>query len=222
MPLFKLSNTIRSNGQSIFSFRRSQPIQWIVTIVLISLSVAEVFGAQKVIEGMIRDRETGQALPAANIQIEGTLSGTISNEQGVYILKLEKLPATILVSYIGYASERVTVTEESSRRQDIFLTPISYQLEPIIVTDEDPAVRIMREVIRRKKEWRANLQSYQANAYTRVVLENDTSITSIMESISIAFWRKDKGTARLSHLAGRLLISAPTKICQCRSDHQLI
>ncbi len=169
----------------------------ILISLLIVLGSVYLLPAQKVIEGMIRDRESGQALPAANIQIERTLRGTISNDQGSYILKLEELPASILVSYIGYASERVTITAESAQRQDFFLTPISYQLEPIIVTDEDPAVRIMREVIRRKKEWRTNLQSYQANAYTRVVLENDTSITSIMESISTAFWKKDKGTREI-------------------------
>ncbi|OGB60605.1 MAG: hypothetical protein A2Y94_03075 [Caldithrix sp. RBG_13_44_9] len=153
--------------------------------------------AQKVIEGSIKDRDSRQSLPAANIQIEGTLKGTISNDQGFYILKLDELPATLIVSYIGYATEKVRIETESSDRQDILLTPVSYELEPIVVTDEDPAVRIMREVIRRKKEWRATLNTYQANAYTRVVLENDTSITSIMESISISYWSRDKGTREI-------------------------
>ncbi|MCK5453164.1 MAG: carboxypeptidase-like regulatory domain-containing protein, partial [Calditrichia bacterium] len=137
--------------------------------------------------------ESGQSLPAANIQIVGTLKGTISNDQGVYILRLDSLPATILISYIGYASERRTIYDSSPTKQNIFLQPISYQLDPIIVTGEDPAIRIMREVIRRKQVWRADLNTFQAEAYTRLVLENDTSITSIMESISSAFWDKERG-----------------------------
>lgn len=148
---------------------------------------------QKTITGFIQDKESGQSLPAANIQIEGTLKGTISNEQGLYVLKLDELPATILISYIGYASERRTIDETSSTKQHISLQPISYQLDPIIVTGEDPAVRIMREVIRRKQIWRADLNTFQAEAYTRLVLENDTNITSIMESISSAFWDKKRG-----------------------------
>ena len=150
--------------------------------------------AQKVIEGSIRDRESQQALPAANIQIEGTLKGTISNDQGYYILKLDQLPATLIISYIGYAKEKVRIEPESDRRQDILLTPVILELEPLVVIAEDPGMSIMREVIRRKKEWRATLNTYQADAYTRVVLENDTSITSIMESISISYWSRDKGT----------------------------
>ena len=157
------------------------------------LAMPNAGSAQKIISGIIQDQESRQFLPAANIQIEGTLKGTISNEQGVYILRLDNLPATILISYIGYASKRQIIYENSPGEQNIFLQPISYQLEPIIVTGEDPAVRIMREVIRRKQIWRADLNTFQAEAYTRLVLENDTSITSIMESISNAFWDKERG-----------------------------
>jgi len=161
------------------------------------LGFLQIGFSQKVISGFIRDKETGDPLPAANIQIEGTLKGTISNDQGAYILKLDDLPASMLVTYIGYASERRLIDAASPENQPIMLTPVAYQLEPIVVTDEDPAVRIMREVIRRKQEWRAGLKTFQAEAYTRMVLENDTSITSIMESISTAYWDKEKGIREL-------------------------
>jgi len=38
--------------------------------------------SQKLISGYIRDRETREPLPAANIQIVGTFQGTISNTEG--------------------------------------------------------------------------------------------------------------------------------------------
>ena len=143
--------------------------------------------AQRIIRGTVRDAETHRLLPAANIQIEGTLSGTITNDEGEYILQIEKLPATLVVSYIGYATRRVEVRADSPEQIDIFLQPISYQLEPIVVTDEDPAVRIMREVIRRKQQWRKRLKTYRAEAYTRQRLENDTSVVLITESLSEIF-----------------------------------
>jgi hypothetical protein len=148
---------------------------------------------QIVVQGTIQDRETGQFLPAANIQIEGTYRGTITNEQGEFRLPLDDLPVTLIISYIGYATSRLEITKSSPRYLAISLQPIAYEMEPIVVTDEDPALRIMREVIRRKQKWRAGLQTFQAEAYTRLVLENDTSITSIMESISTAYWDKGRG-----------------------------
>ncbi len=171
-------------------------ISILITLLILVLN-QHILLAQKIIQGVIKDEQTLKSLPAANIQIEGTFKGTISNDDGKYILKLEEVPATIIISYIGYATYKRKITAGSSNRQDIFLTPISYELEPIIVTDEDPAVRIMREVIKRKKQWRATLNSYQADAYTRMVLENDTSITSIMESISKAYWDKERGVREL-------------------------
>ena len=42
----------------------------------------------------------------------------------------------------------------------------------------------MRQVIRRKQEWRPSLASYQAQAYVRRVLENEEGIVSIGEMAS--------------------------------------
>lgn len=165
---------------------------YFLNFILLCLIANPVRG-QKIIQGMVRDAESGQSLPSANIQIVGTFRGTISNDIGEYILKIEELPATIAVTYIGYASSRIRITTASNTIQNFSLIPIAYQLDPIVVTGEDPALRIMREVIKRKRIWRESLQTYQADGYTRVVLENDTSITSIMESISIAFWDREKG-----------------------------
>jgi hypothetical protein len=155
--------------------------------------------SQHSIGGTIQDAESGEFLPAANIQIAGTLKGTISNQQGDFSLTLDSLPATLIVSYIGYATARVSITDISPRNLIISLQPIAYELEPIIVTGEDPAIRIMREVIRRKALWRSTLNSFAARAYTRLVLENDTSITSIMESISTVYWDRERGIREVVH-----------------------
>ena len=51
-----------------------------------------------------------------------------------------------------------------------------FLLDPIVVTAETSAEGIMRQVIRRKQEWRPSLASYQAQAYARRVLENEEGI----------------------------------------------
>jgi len=149
--------------------------------------------AQTLFTGQIKNADTDEPLPAANIQIVGTLRGTITNENGFYYLELEKLPTTILVTYIGYESKKLELTQNSQNVQNIFLTPIILESEAIVVIAEDPAMQIMREVIKRKQIWRKKINNYKAEAYTRVVLENDSGIVSIAESISEAFWDREKG-----------------------------
>ncbi len=150
--------------------------------------------SQKLISGYIRDRETKEPLAAANIQIVGTFQGTISNTEGKYLLQLNKIQSTILVSYIGYQSKKITIDEYSGKFQDIYLKPILLETEAIIVIAEDPAMGIMRKVIKRKLEWRKKIETYKADAYTRFTLENDSGIVTIAESISEVFWDKEKGS----------------------------
>jgi len=149
--------------------------------------------AQKTITGNITDAQTGETLPSANILIEGTYSGTITNLDGEYSLQIKKLPATLIVRYIGYETEKRVITTASGEIQNFRLQPVEFELDEITVTGGDPAISIMKEVIRRKQKWRKELNSYKAEAYTRQQLSNDTSIVSVSESISEAYWQKGKG-----------------------------
>jgi len=169
-----------------------QRIQQELFLLLLFFHILSVH-ANNIVTGYIKDAQTEQPLAAANIEILGTFQGTISNEDGRYTLELKKLPATILVSYIGYESQSFTFTTELPDKLNILLEPIILETEPIIVIAEDPAMRIMREVIRQKKLWQDKLQTYKALAYSRLVFENDSGIVSIAESTSEAFWDRDKG-----------------------------
>ena len=162
-----------------------------------SLSLAQQGekAAAKIIRGTITDAQTGEALPSANISISGSYRGTISNLDGAYSLSIPDslLPATIEVRYIGYETQSRRIGRDDASRQHFELNPSVTQLEAITVTGEDPAIGIMREVIRRKQQWRKKLETYIAEAYTRQTLSNDTSIVMITESASRAFWDKEQG-----------------------------
>ena len=164
-------------------------------LLFLLLGMAGNAAAQKTINGTVSDARTGERLPAANIAIEGTYKGTISNENGKYMLTIPDtlLPATITVRFIGYQRQSKEITAEGPQRQDITLEPSVTEMQEITVTNEDPGMRIMREVIRRKQQWRQKLNTYSAEAYTRQTLSNDTSIVSITESASQVYWDKEQG-----------------------------
>ena len=144
------------------------------------------------VRGTVTDAATGQPLPAATVQLAGTYRGTIANDEGEYSLKVQQLPATLTVSYIGYVSQERVLTAPA-KRIDFALTPVPFLLDPIVVTAEISAEGIMRQVIRRKQEWRPSLASYQAQAYVRRVLENEEGIVSIGEMASEIYWERERG-----------------------------
>ncbi|MEX2605514.1 MAG: DUF5686 family protein [Gracilimonas sp.] len=149
--------------------------------------------AQTQISGTIEDAETGEPLPAAHIIIKDTYKGTISNQDGEFNLMIREFPVTLIARFIGFESQEKTISAYTAP-VEIRLKPSIADMGEILVTGEDPAIEIMREVIRRKQVWRANLNTYKAEAYTRQQIKNDTAIVSISESISIAYWDKEKGS----------------------------
>ena len=151
----------------------------------------------KVIHGVIRDKETGAPLPNANIQISGTYRGTITNNLGRYSLEMNDLPARIRVRYIGYRTTELTVDTGSPDNVNIYLQPVVLQMPEIVVTDEDPAVEIMRQVIKKKQQWRREMQNFRADAYLRFALENDTSIVILSESTSEFYWHSEFGSREI-------------------------
>ena len=163
-----------------------------MAILAVLWAVPTVHAQPWLVRGTVTDESTGQPLPAATVQLAGTYRGTIANDEGEYSLKVQQLPATLTVSYIGYVSQEHALTAPAERI-DFALTPVPFLFDPIVVTAETSAEGIMRQVIRRKQEWRPSLVSYQAQAYARRVLENEEGIVSIGELASEIYWERERG-----------------------------
>lgn len=145
------------------------------------------------IRGTVVDAESGTPLPSATIQLKGTYGGTITNREGEFSIDIEEYPANLQVRYIGYKSRKVKLEEWTADTLRVSLEPSVTELGKIVVTDRDPGLSIMERVIERKKMWRSSLKTYQAEAYTRQVLRNDTTIVSITESGTRSFWDAEQG-----------------------------
>ncbi|MDZ7755658.1 DUF5686 and carboxypeptidase-like regulatory domain-containing protein [Rhodohalobacter sp.] len=168
-------------------------LNYLFRFALLFLLIPIQTNAQFEITGTVLDDETGEPLPAATIVIENSLKGTITNPEGHFSISVAELPITLLISYIGYERSSITIEDIQPAGITVRLKPSVTELEELVVTDRDPGLTIMEKVIERKKLWRADLQSYQADAYTRQVLQNDTSIVSISESSSVLYWNQNKG-----------------------------
>jgi len=177
-------------------YRACSRLQKILVLVLIACAVSLPCRAQEPgeVRGVVIDADSREPLPIAHLRIVGTRLGTISNENGEFTLKIERLPAEITVSYIGYHSETVRIDGDSPDTITVELVPNPVMLEPVVVYSEDLAARIMRKVIEKKQAWRKTLETYQADAYTRVNLKRIVKIVSIAESASTVYWDAEQGS----------------------------
>jgi len=146
-----------------------------------------------IIRGQVVDSDSKEPLPAAAVYLEGSFRGTVTNADGFFQLEVTSFPIVLKTQYMGYKSAQVELNEAPKKPLLLKLVADSFELEEITITGEDPAIRIMREVIKRKKVWQEGLKTYKAEGYNRSTLANDTSIALITETVTQLFWDKEKG-----------------------------
>jgi ferric enterobactin receptor len=79
------------------------------------ISVKKYFGPPKTfnyaLSGVVKDKNTGEALPFANLIIKGTTSGVTTNVDGYFTLpKIPTDTCTLVVSYLGYSTTEVSLS----------------------------------------------------------------------------------------------------------------
>ncbi len=97
-------------------------------------------GITGTISGVVRDRDTGQVLPGAQIRVEGTTSGAMADKNGYYII--HNLPAGVYdvsVTMIGYAKvtvRNVQVNVDLNTELNFDLVTQVLRLEEVVVTEK--------------------------------------------------------------------------------------
>jgi len=66
------------------------------------------------ISGTVTNATSKENVPAVSVVVKGTSTGTYTNSDGAFSLKVAKLPVTLVFSSIGYDAQEVTVTDASA------------------------------------------------------------------------------------------------------------
>ncbi len=80
------------------------------------------------IRGYVRDADSGEALPYANISVDGTNRGTTTNADGYFILVNEPVgKVQLMVRYIGYEGQLVHIENK------VGLEPLDIRLKLVVL-----------------------------------------------------------------------------------------
>ncbi len=157
----------------------------------------------------------GEKLPFSTIYIKGTTNGTTANEQASYFLRTPPGKHTIVVQYVGYAilEREVDVAEGQTIEINFTLQEQALQLKTVTITaGEDPAYRVIREAIKKRKFHENEVRAFKNDAYIKGLfrlkkrpekilgqkITVDTGILYLSESVSkFAFERPDKISERM-------------------------
>lgn len=92
---------------------------------------AQAYAQDRSVTGTITAREDGLPLPGVSIKIKGTSTGAQTDADGKFALKVPAANPVLVVSYLGYTTQEVTVGTQSVL--NIVLTIDSRQLTEVVV-----------------------------------------------------------------------------------------
>ena len=88
--------------------------------------------AQVTLTGTVVDADDGLGLPGANIVVEDAVTGgAITDAQGAFRVDVDRLPATLIVSHIGYETNRVVVSDNVAI--EIMLRGVAVEMEELVI-----------------------------------------------------------------------------------------
>ena len=98
------------------------------------------------VKGVVVDND-GKAIPFATVAIKGTKLQTLTDAAGKFIIRVTKLPATVLVQAAGYEPAAINVRKENHADLKITLKQTEVSLAEVVVTagykvsDHDASVK---------------------------------------------------------------------------------
>jgi iron complex outermembrane receptor protein len=95
------------------------------------LIITGFVSAQITVKGTITDSSTGESLPGVNVTVKGTTTGTVTNLDGSYSIKVPSSSAVLSYSYVGYKAQEKEVSSNSVI--DVTLEPDFATLDEVVV-----------------------------------------------------------------------------------------
>lgn len=101
----------------------------LLTVLLIYGTILPVKAQKTYISGSVIDRNTGETLIGANVYDSLSLSGTSTNNKGLFSLALEKGSRVLIVSFVGYRTESYNILLQKD-------TTLIFRIEPGVSLNE--------------------------------------------------------------------------------------
>lgn len=184
----------------------------LITFTLAAL-VAFSSYSQTGIRGVTKS-DSGEILPFSTVYVKGTTNGTTSNSEGQFYLKTPSGTQTIVAQYVGYkvVEKQITLNEGQTITYDFVLQEQALQLKEVVVTagDEDPAYRVIREAIKKRKFYENEVSAFKTDAYLKGLFRLDDKPEKILgQKITI-----DTGILYLSESVSEFSFELPDKVSE--------
>ena len=167
----------------------SLPIRITRSALLLIIWIASVPGswaqdAFKEYKGEVKDANTNEELPFANVTLIGTNIAVVTNSEGVFALKVpeEYTNGQLEVSFLGYYKKIIKLSDFEDKTTTIELTPRATQLDEVSVKQFKDAENLVKKVFANRKENYTNDPFYMTAFYRESIKRGNRNV-SLAEAV---------------------------------------
>ncbi|HSY62871.1 MAG TPA: DUF5686 family protein, partial [Cytophaga sp.] len=131
--------------------------------------VFTAFSQTITIKGFVLDSATTDSISFATVYVKGTGYGTTTDFDGSFELRVPSSTDSLWISNMGYVTKAIPLIKNKSLQQFTILIAEDISIpEIVVVPHENPAYRILREVVKHKNNNdKRKLSGYEYETYNR-------------------------------------------------------
>lgn len=112
----------------------------------VSLLSIAAFAQNIAISGTVKNTTSSEVVPAVSVLVKGTNVGTFTNSNGEFSISVPQLPATLVISSVGFEEQELTVSDAQAKIE-ISLKPISTLGQEVVVAATRTPTRILESPV---------------------------------------------------------------------------
>ena len=144
--------------------------------------------AQTKASGEVFD-SNGEPVPFANVILEGSTVGTITNEEGRFYVESDNNYDALTISFVGFETQRFVLEERSNYNLKITLKEEENSLSEVIIYQgktskkNNPAIDILKKIWENRRENGVKkFKQYQYDKYEKLEFDLNTIDSTLIES----------------------------------------
>ncbi|RKE91929.1 DUF5686 and carboxypeptidase-like regulatory domain-containing protein [Ichthyenterobacterium magnum] len=163
--------------------------KYLLIIVFLFLGIVSAVSQTKV-SGYVMD-ENNDPVAFANVLFKGTTEGTITNEDGRFYLESENTWETLIISFLGYEAQEMTLDKKVNYDLKFVLKEEAAALNQVVIVagkqskkaEENPAIAILKKIWERKRlNGLKQFKQYEYDKYEKVEFDLNTIDSALIKS----------------------------------------
>lgn len=141
---------------------------YLVMMLLANILAIGAFAQNVTISGNVRNNATAENASAVSVTIKGSDAGTFTDANGHFSISVKSVPATLVFSSIGFATQEVTVTS-ASQKVNVDFVPSNTLGQEVVVSATRSSQRILESPVSIERVSSSAIRTAPAASYYDVV-----------------------------------------------------